>query len=72
MGLDLRIDGKVPMRVIAIFPFIQEPAIGPNLGGPQNQLTGPQDDAHRFVVEYEREACHTDALSKAPASEGLR
>jgi hypothetical protein len=52
MVLDLRIDGQVPMCVIAIFPFIQEPAIGPNLGGPQNLLAGPQDNAHRFIVEY--------------------
>jgi hypothetical protein len=40
------------MRVIAVFSFIQEPAVRPNLGWPQDLPAGPQDDAHRFVVEY--------------------
>ncbi len=46
------------MSMIAILAFIEEPAVCPDLGGPQNLLAGPQNDPHRFVVEYERKACH--------------
>ena len=46
------------MRMIAIFPCIQEPAIRPDPGGSQDLLAGSQDDPHRFVVEYHRKACH--------------
>lgn len=46
------------MRVIAVFPFIEEPAVRPDLGGPQDLPAGAQDDSHRFVVEYQRKACH--------------
>jgi hypothetical protein len=56
--LDFRIHGQVPMRVIAVFPFIQEPAVRPNLGGPQNLPAGAQDNPHRLVIEYQRKACH--------------
>lgn len=40
------------MRVVAILPLIGEPAIRPNLGWPQNLPAGPQDNAHRLVVEH--------------------
>ena len=52
--LDLGVYREMAMRVIAIFSFIQEPAIRPNLGGSQDLLAGAQDDAHRFVIEYQR------------------
>ena len=55
---DLRIYREVPMRVIAVLPFVREPAIGPDLGRAQHLLAGAQDDADRFVVEDEREAGH--------------
>jgi hypothetical protein len=32
-------------------------------------LAGPQDDAHRFVVEDEREACHARGMCKPPATQ---
>src|SRR3989442_7435679 len=51
--------------VIAILPFIEEPAVGPNLGGSQHLLAGPQDDAHRLVVEYHRETCHRSLRCRA-------
>lgn len=40
------------MGVIAIFPFIQEPAVRPDLGWTQDLPAGAQDDPHRLVVEY--------------------
>jgi hypothetical protein len=40
------------MRVIAVFPFIEKPAVRPNLGGPKDLPAGAQDYSHRFVVEY--------------------
>ena len=46
------------MGVIPVLPFIQEPAIRPNLGGPQHLLAGSQNDAHRFVVDHQRKARH--------------
>lgn len=46
------------MRVIAVLTLIQEPAVRPNLGRPEHLLPGAEDDAERFVVENEREACH--------------
>ena len=58
------------MRVIAVFTLVGEPAIRPNLGGFKNLLTGPQDNAHRFIVEYEREACHAYLMGKEPAKAG--
>ena len=39
------------VRVVAVLSFIGEPAIRPNLRGPQNLLTGPQDDPEGLVVE---------------------
>jgi len=42
----------MPVRVVAVFPLVREPAIGPDLGGAQNLLARAQNDAHRFVVEY--------------------
>ncbi len=46
------------MRVIAIFSFIEEPAVSPDLGRAQDLLTGPQDNPHRLVVEDQRKRCH--------------
>jgi len=56
------------MRVIAVFAFIHEPAVRPDLGWSEHLLPGPQDDAHRLVVEDEREACHTWRQSKTLAA----
>lgn len=56
------------MRVIAIFSFIQEPAIRPDLGRPEDLPPGPQDDPHRFVVEYKWKAGHTGELCNQPAT----
>jgi hypothetical protein len=56
------------MRVIAIFPFIQKPAIRPNFGWPENLTPGPQNDAHRFVVENQRKGSHAGLLGKRPAT----
>jgi len=56
------------MGVIAIFPLIRKPTVGPNLGGAQDQLPGPQNDAHRFVVEDERESGHAVRLGNDPAT----
>jgi len=56
------------MRMVAIFAFIQEPAIRPDLGGPEYLTSGAQDDPHRFVVEDERKACHARWLFKPPAT----
>jgi hypothetical protein len=39
--------------VIPRFGVVIAPAIGPDPGGPELPLTGAQDDAERFVVEYE-------------------
>jgi len=47
------------MRVVAILAFIEEPAVCPDLGGPQDLLAGPQNDPHRFVVDYEWKGRHT-------------
>jgi len=46
------------MGVIAAFPLVGEPAIGPDLRRAQGQLAGPEDDAEWFVVEYERQTGH--------------
>jgi len=46
------------MRVVAIFPLIEEPAVGPDLGRSENLLPGAQDDPHRLVVEYHWKAGH--------------
>ena len=46
------------MGMVAILAFIEEPAVCPDLGGPQNLLAGPQNNPHRFIVEYERKGCH--------------
>ena len=56
------------MRVIAIFPFIEEPAVRPDLGGPQDLPAGPQDDTHWLVVEDHRKACHAREQSNNPAA----
>lgn len=48
----------MPVGVIPILPLIEEPAVGPDLGGPQNLLAGTQNNPHRFIVEYERKGCH--------------
>jgi hypothetical protein len=66
--LDLGVYREVAVGMIAVFPFIEEPAIGPNLGGSQDLLPSPQDDAHRLVVEYHREACHARTPSKTLAA----
>ncbi|MGE5834710.1 MAG: hypothetical protein ACM4AI_09545 [Acidobacteriota bacterium] len=58
------------MGVIAVLTLVGKPAIRPNLGGLQNLLAGPQDNAHRFIVEYEREACHAPVVGKEPAKAG--
>jgi len=50
------------MRMIAVFPLVGKPTVGPNLGGAQDQLPGPQNDAHRFIVEDERESGHAARL----------
>jgi len=39
------------VRVVAVLPFIGEPAIRPNLRGPQNLLTSAQDDSQGLIVE---------------------
>src|SRR5216117_4175276 len=44
--------------MIAVFTLIQEPAVRPNLGGPQHLPAGSQNDAHRFVVDHQRKARH--------------
>jgi len=54
------------MRMVAIFSLIEEPAIRPNLGRSEDLLPGPQDNAHRLVVEYHREACHTGHVKQNP------
>ena len=56
------------MCVIAVFSLIQEPAVGPDFGGSQDLLSGPQDDPHRFAVEYHRKAGHTGESSNNPAA----
>ena len=55
---NLGIYWQMAMRVIAIFAFIEKPAVRPDPGGPQDLLAGPEDDPHRLVVEYHRKACH--------------
>jgi len=60
------------MRVIAVFSFVQEPAVRPNLGWPEHLLAGPQYDAHRLVVEDEREACHGKTHVQATCHPRLR
>ena len=55
------------MRVIAVFSLVGEPAVRPDLGRPENLAPSPQDDAHRFVVEYERKARHAHFVGKQPA-----
>jgi hypothetical protein len=55
------------MGVIAVFALVGKPAIRPNLGGLQNLLAGPQDNSHRFIVEYERKACHAPRYCKLSA-----
>lgn len=52
--LYLGINRQMPVRVIAVFPLVEEPAIRPDLGGAEDLRAGPQNDADRFVVEYER------------------
>src|SRR5260370_42093484 len=49
-SLDLRIHRQMAMGVIAIFPLIRKPTVGPNLGGAEDQLPGPQKYAHRVAV----------------------
>ena len=44
--------------MVAVFPFVDKPTVSPNLGGTQDQLAGAQDNAHRFIIEDERECCH--------------
>lgn len=56
------------MRMVAILAFIQEPAVRPDLGGPENLTARAQDDPHRFVVEDERKACHAGWLCKPLAT----
>ena len=56
------------MRVIAILYFISKPTVTPDLGRAQYQLAGPQDDAHRFIIEDEGESCHAGALGNQPAT----
>ena len=46
------------MRMIAVLSLIEEPAVRPNLGGSQDLLSGPQDDAHRLIGEYHRKGRH--------------
>src|SRR6266436_2877429 len=67
-SLDLGVYREMAMRVIAIFPFIEEPAVRPDLGGPQDLPAGPQDDAHWLVVEDHRKACHAREPSNNPAA----
>jgi len=56
------------MGMIAILAFIEEPAVCPDLGGPQNLLAGSQNNPHRFVVEYERKGCHAHGRGKTLAA----
>src|SRR5258706_563449 len=56
--LDLGIHGEMAMGMVAILAFIEEPAVCPDLGGPQNLLAGAQNNPHRFIVECERKGCH--------------
>ncbi len=56
------------MRMVAILTFIEEPAVCPNLGGLQNLLAGPQNNPHRFVVEYERKGSHAHGRGKTLAA----
>ena len=58
----------MPMGMIPIFSFVGKPAVGPDLGGSQDQLAGPQDDAHRFIVKDERESGHVARLGNHPAT----
>ena len=54
--------------VIAVFSLVRKPAIRPNLRGPEQLLAGPQDDAHRFVVEDEGETGHACCVGKPLAN----
>lgn len=56
------------MRVVAIFALIEEPAVRPDLGRSEDLLPGPQDDAHRLIVEYHRKAGHARELGNNPAA----
>ena len=56
------------MGMVAILAFIEEPAVCPDLGRPQNLLAGPQNDPHRFIVEYERKGCHAHRRGKTLAA----
>src|SRR5207302_9531285 len=66
--LGFRVSRQVAMRVIGVFPCSEEPAVRPNLGGPQDLPAGPQDDAHRLIGEYHRKAGHTREPSNNPAA----
>ena len=59
------------MRVVAIFSFIQEPAVRPDLGGPQDLLAGPQDNPHRLVVEDQWQGCHAGMERQNPCRAAL-
>ena len=39
------------VRVIAVLPFVGEPAIRPNLRGAENLRTSPQDNPQGLVIE---------------------
>ena len=56
LGIDVL--GEMPMRVVARFPLVREPAISPDLRRAQRLLPSAQDDADRLVVENQREAGH--------------
>jgi hypothetical protein len=50
------------MDVIARIGVIIAPAIGPYPGRPQFALAGSEDDAERFVVEYQGQTRHAAPL----------
>jgi hypothetical protein len=60
------------MGVIAVFALVGKPAVRPNLGGSEDLPAGPQDNPHRFIVEYERKACHARLYCKLSAKPLLR
>jgi hypothetical protein len=50
------------MDVISRIGVIIAPAIGPYPGRPQFALAGSEDDAERFVVEYQGQTRHASTV----------
>jgi hypothetical protein len=61
------IDGQPLVDVISRLGVVGAPAVRPDTGRARQTLSGAEDDADWFVVEYERKTGHARCKGKAEA-----